>query len=138
MVPAIRKLISHMLRVGFRFAGCTSEQERQIWYFVCEIEREAARYKKEVQEERQPSPLFEQPGKRTPDTEHIGRRDIRRYATPMARRLVKVAAYLDAQLLMLQQGSDIDSRQLSVCADRLLMLHEEDREGLLFASAVCL
>ena len=124
----------HMLRVGFRFAGCTSEQERQIWYFVCEIEREAARYKKEAQEERQPSPLFEQPGKRTPDTEHIGRRDIRRYATPMARRLVKVAAYLDAQLLMLQQGSDIDSRQLSRNADRLLMLHEEDREGLLFAS----
>lgn len=36
----------HMLRVGFRFAGCTSEQERQIWYFVCEIEREAARYKR--------------------------------------------------------------------------------------------
>ena len=77
------------------------------------------RAKKEVQEERQPSPLFEQPGKRTPDTEHIGRRDIRRYATPMARRLVKVAAYLDAQLLMLQQGSDIDSRQLSRNADRL-------------------
>ncbi|WP_404464751.1 PilZ domain-containing protein [Vreelandella aquamarina] len=124
----------HLLRVGFRFTGCTSEQERQIWYFVCEIEREASRYKKEVQEERQPSPLFEQPGRRTPDTEHVGRRDIRRYATPTARRLVKVAAYLDAQLLLLQQGSDIDSRQLSRNADRLLALHEEDREALLFAS----
>ncbi len=90
--------------------------------------------KKEAQEERQPSPLFEQPSRRAPDTEHVGRRDIRRYATPMARRLVKVAAFLDAQLLLLQQGSDIDSRQLSRNADRLLMLHEEDREGLLFAS----
>lgn len=124
----------HLLRVGFRFANCTSEQERQIWYFVCEIEREAARYKKEVQEDRQPSPLFEQPGKRAGGAELVGRRDIRRYATPMARRLVKVAAYLDAQLLLLQQGSDIDSRQLSRNADRLLILHEEDREALLFAS----
>ncbi|WP_189462943.1 HD domain-containing phosphohydrolase [Vreelandella hamiltonii] len=124
----------HLLRVGFRFAGCTSEQERQIWYFVCEIEREASRYKKGSQDERQPSPLFEQPGKRTPDSEHVGRRDIRRYATPTARRLVKVAAYLDAQLLMLQQGHDVDSRQLSRNADRILQLHEEDREALLFAS----
>ncbi len=49
--------------------------------------------KKEAQEERQPSPLFEQPSRRAPDTEHVGRRDIRRYATPMARRLVKVAAF---------------------------------------------
>ncbi|WAM52209.1 HD domain-containing phosphohydrolase [Vreelandella venusta] len=124
----------HLLRVGFRFMNCASEQERQIWYFVCEIEREAARYKKEVQDDRQPSPLFEQPGKRTAGGEHVGRRDIRRYATPMARRLVKVAAYLDAQLLLLQQGSDIDSRQLSRNADRLLLLHEEDREALLFAT----
>ncbi|PCF94005.1 HD domain-containing phosphohydrolase [Vreelandella nigrificans] len=125
---------NHLLRAGFRFVDCSSEQERQIWYFVCEIEREAARYKKEAQEERQPSPLFEQLGKRAGSTERVGRRDIQRYATPMARRLVKVAAYLDAQLLLLQQGSDIDSRQLSRNADRLLMLHEEDREALLFAS----
>ncbi|MGM0833653.1 PilZ domain-containing protein [Halomonas qaidamensis] len=124
----------HLLRVGFHFANCSSEQERQIWYFVCEIEREAARYSKEAQEDRQPSPLFEQPSKRAPGNEHVGRRDIRRYATPMARRLVKIAAYLDAQLLLLQQGSDIDSRQLSRNADRLLQLHEEDREALLFAT----
>ena len=30
----------HMLRVGFRFAGCTSEQERQIWYFVSKVSSE--------------------------------------------------------------------------------------------------
>ncbi|AVI61803.1 HD domain-containing phosphohydrolase [Halomonas sp. GFAJ-1] len=124
----------HILRVGFRFANCTSDQERQIWYFVCEIEREAARYKKETQEDRQPSPLFEQAGRRTDGSELVGRRDIKRYATPTARRLVKVAAYLDAQLLLLKQGSDIDSRQLSRNADRVLTLHEEDREALLFAS----
>ncbi len=123
----------HLLRVGFKFTGFTAEQERQVWYFVCEIERESARYKKEGAEDRQSSPLFEQSPKRV-DTERVGRRDIKRYATPMARRLVKVAAYLDAQLLLLQQGSDIDARRLSRNADRVLALHEEDREALLFAS----
>lgn len=126
----------HLLRVGFQFVNGSAEQARQIWYFVCEIEREAARYKKETQDEydRHVSPLFEQPGKRVTGTERLGRRDIRRYATAMARRLVKVAAYLDAQLLLLQQGGGIDSRQLSRNADRLLVLHEEDRQALLFAS----
>lgn len=123
----------HLLRVGFKFTNFTAEQERQIWYFVCEIEREAARYKKEVQDDRQPSPLFEQPNRRI-DSERVGRRDIKHYATPMARRLVKVAAYLNAQLLHLQQGSGIDGQRLSRNADRVLALHEEDREALLFAS----
>lgn len=123
----------HLLRVGFKFSNFTAEQERQIWYFVCEIEREAARYKKEVQDDRQPSPLFEQPNRRI-DSERVGRRDIKHYATPMARRLVKVAAYLNAQLLLLQQGSGIDGQRLSRNADRVLALHEEDREALLFAS----
>ncbi|CAO1658560.1 Phosphohydrolase [Halomonas sp. NYA30] len=124
----------HLLRVGFNFVECSAEQERQIWYFVCEIEREAARYNKEQQDERQPSPLFALPHKRSGADELLGRRDVKRYATPMARRLVKVAAYLDAQLLSLQQGSDIDGRQLSRYADRILDLHDEDREALLFAS----
>ena len=124
----------HLLRVGFNFVECSAEQERQIWYFVCEIEREAARYNKEQQDERQPSPLFALPNKRSGADELLGRRDVKRYATPMARRLVKVAAYLDAQLLSLQQGSDIDGRQLSRYADRILDLHDEDREALLFAS----
>ncbi|RUR56203.1 HD domain-containing phosphohydrolase [Vreelandella populi] len=123
----------HLLRVGFEFSGLTAEQERQVWYFVCEIERETARYKQENTDERQPSPLFEQSNKRS-NLERVGRRDIKHYATPMARRLVKVAAYLDAQLLLLQQGSDIDARRLSRNADRVLALHEEDREALLFAS----
>ncbi len=124
----------HFLRVGFNFVECSADQERQIWYFVCEIEREAARYNKESQSERKPSPLFALPNKHSGASELLGRRDVKRYATPMARRLVKVAAYLDAQLLSLQQGSDIDGRQLSLYADRILELHEEDREALLFAS----
>lgn len=124
----------NLLHGGFSFVDCTPEQERQIWYFVCEIERESARYKQEIQSDRQSSPLFTLPGKRISSSALVGQRDLRRYATPMARRLVKVAAYLSSQLLSLQQGSDIDGRQLSRYADRVLDLHEEDREGLLFAS----
>lgn len=123
----------NLLRVGFHFGSCSTEQERKVWYFVCEIERESTRYAKENQEERQPSPLFTSPAGRADAGEHVGRRDVKRYATPMARRLVKVAAFLDGQMLALQQGSDIDSRQLSLYADRLMDLHEEDRESLLFA-----
>ncbi|KPQ22309.1 HD domain-containing phosphohydrolase [Halomonas sp. HL-93] len=123
----------NLLRVGFHFGACSPEQERQIWYFVCEIERESSRYAKEHQDERQPSPLFTSPAGRANASEHIGRRDLKRYATPTARRLVKIAAFLDGQMLALQQGSDIDSRQLSLYADRLMDLHEEDREALLFA-----
>ncbi|MGP9673438.1 MULTISPECIES: HD domain-containing phosphohydrolase [unclassified Halomonas] len=123
----------HLLRIGFQFSGFTAEQERQIWYFVCEIERQAARYEMDSPDDRQSSPLFERPRQRM-SSERVGRRDIKHYATPMARRLVKVAAYLDAQILLLQQGSDIDARRLSRNADRVLLLHEEDRESLLFAS----
>lgn len=122
-----------LLRVGLRFAQCNADQERQIWYFVCEIEREAARYDKDAQDERQPSPLFEAPRSRLA-SDHAGKRQLSHYATPMARRLAKVAAFLDAQMLLLQSGSNIDSRQLSHYADRLLVLHEEDREALLFAT----
>ncbi|MGM0543560.1 MAG: HD domain-containing phosphohydrolase [Pseudomonadota bacterium] len=123
----------NLLRVGFHFGAPSPEQERQVWYFVCEIERESSRYTKDHQDERQPSPLFTSPAGRSGAGEHVGRRDVKRYATPTARRLVKIAAFLDGQMLALQQGSDIDSRQLSLHADRLMDLHEEDREALLFA-----
>lgn len=122
-----------LLRAGLQFEQCSSEQQRQLWYFVCEIEREAARYDKEAQEARQPSPLFEVPQKRSAG-EHVGRREFANYATPVARRLAKVAAFLDAQMLLLQSGSNVDSRQLSYYADRLLLLHDEDSEALLFAT----
>ncbi|WP_447554882.1 HD domain-containing phosphohydrolase [Vreelandella sp. EE22] len=125
----------HLLRVGFEFVDHSAEQSRKVWYFVCEIEREAIRYDKEASEAmRQSSPLFDAQGAEKGEQHQVGRRDLKHYATPAARRLVKVAAYLDAQLLLLQQGSDIDSRQLSLNADRIISLHKEDRQALLFAS----
>ncbi|SDJ65099.1 HD domain-containing phosphohydrolase [Billgrantia gudaonensis] len=119
------------LRVGFRFEAITGEQERKLWYFVREIEREAMRSAGDGDNGRLPSLLF-QAQSATPPA--VGRRNLLEYPTPMARRLARVAGYLDAQLLELQQDGRLDSVQLSRHADRLLMLADEDAEALLFAT----
>ncbi len=120
-----------IIRVGFRFEGCKADQERKLWFFVREIERESSRYVEEADVGRLPSMLFQsQAVASTP----VGRRNLLSYPTPMARRLSRVAGYLDAQLLELQQGDGIDSIQLSRHADMLLMLADEDMEALLFAT----
>lgn len=116
---------------GFRFENTSGEHERQLWFFVREIERESARYAEGREASRLPSLLFQT---RTSTPPALGRRNTQDYPTPMARRLARIAGYLDAQLLELQQGGEVDSVQLSRHADRLLLLHEEDRDGLLFAT----
>ncbi|RAH36593.1 PilZ domain-containing protein [Halomonas sp. SL1] len=118
------------LTAGFQFEGHGPEQERRLWYFVREIEQEAARHIEGGEATRPPSPLFQGPAGAEPK---VGRRGAQGYATPMTRRLAHVAGYLDTQLLELREGGEIDGVQLSRHADRLLRLHEEDREGLLFA-----
>lgn len=119
------------VRVGFQFVAPSGAQERQLWFFVREIEREAVRQSNEADVSLLPSLLFQTEPSGSPP---VGRRNVQAYAMPMARRLAKVAGYLDAQLLELQQERSLDSLQLSRHADRLLALHEEDREGLLFAT----
>ncbi|WP_163574710.1 HD domain-containing phosphohydrolase [Halomonas faecis] len=119
------------LRVGFRFEAVTGEQERKLWYFVREIEREATRSAGDGDSGRLPSLLFQAQSAAPPA---VGRRNLLDYPTPMARRLARVAGYLDAQLLELQQDGSIDSVQLSRHADRLLLLADEDAEALLFAT----
>ncbi|EWH03051.1 HD domain-containing phosphohydrolase [Halomonas sp. BC04] len=120
-----------IMRVGFRFEGCKADQERKLWFFVREIERESSRYVEEADVGRLPSMLFQS---QAVATTPVGRRNLLSYPTPMARRLSRVAGYLDAQLLELQQGDGIDSIQLSRHADMLLMLADEDMEALLFAT----
>lgn len=118
------------LRVGFRFQEESRDQERQLWHLVREIEREAARYDDEDETSRLPSLLFQATTTAPPG---ISRRNTETYATPMAKRLARIAGYLDAQVLELQQGGVVDSVQLSRHADRLLQLHDEDLDALLFA-----
>ncbi|WP_129141127.1 HD domain-containing phosphohydrolase [Modicisalibacter coralii] len=117
--------------VGFAFDEATPRLERLVWYLVKEIEREGAR---DVNDGKSlaPSPLFQaQADAPAAPTERASRP---RYATPMARRLVKVADFLNAQVLLLKQGRSIDSALLSRSSDFLLGLLEQDREALLFAT----
>ncbi|WP_232090269.1 HD domain-containing phosphohydrolase [Billgrantia diversa] len=120
------------LKVGFQFENYTAEQERKLWFFVREIERESSRYGDDADVGRLPSMLFQ--SQAAGAVAPVGRRNLQAYPTPMARRLARVAGYLDAQLLELQQGDDIDSVQLSRHADMLIQLAEEDIEALLFAT----
>ncbi|QFU00106.1 Flagellar brake protein YcgR [Halomonas sp. THAF5a] len=120
-----------VILAGFRFASPSSEQERQLWFFVREIERESARYAEGSEASRLPSLLFQTQAASPPT---VGRRNTQEYATPMTKRLARIAGYLDAQLLELQQGGEVDAIQLSRHADRMLLLHDEDRDGLLFAT----
>lgn len=120
-----------VIYAGFRFEGSGPDQERRLWVFVREIEQEAARHVEGGEASRLPSLLFQTQAAAPPS---VGRRNMRDYPTPLARRLARIAGYLDAQILELQQGGEVDSVQLSRHADRLLLLHEEDRESLLFAT----
>jgi len=118
-----------VLSVGFEFADPNAEQERQLWGFVREIEREASRGAGEGPE-RQPSPLFEE---KDDALAQLGRRQAHRYATPAARRLARIAGYLDSQMVALRQGQRVNSQQLSIHAERLIALHTDGREQALFA-----
>lgn len=119
------------LRVGMQFVAPSGDQERQLWHFVREIERESTRQGEGSESSLLPSLLF-QTDLTAPAP--VSRRNVSPYATPMARRLARIAGYLDAQLLEIKQGGRLDSVQLSSFADRLLGLHAEDREALLFAT----
>ncbi|MBN7795822.1 HD domain-containing phosphohydrolase [Parahaliea mediterranea] len=122
-----------VLAVGFAFIPTTQEQDRLLWFYVREIERESARGGAGEVSSLQPSALFESRA----DEPEVGLRNALPYATPMARRLARVAGYLDSLVMELREGNRVDPVLLSRAADRLLGLHAEDREALLFAT-VCL
>ncbi|WP_116366347.1 flagellar brake protein [Parahaliea mediterranea] len=121
-----------VIEVGFAFDRLNSEQDRQLWFIVREVEREAARSASDEQSGLQPSSLFIP---RDGEAE-VGLGNDFSYPTPMTRRLARVADYLSGQLLALREGALVDPVLLSRVADRLLVLQEEDREGLLLALAL--
>lgn len=123
------------VKIGCEFSAIDPQTERQVWFFVREIEREGARYAMQGERALSPSSLFEQRPSGT--TSAPSRPHGADYATPMARRLARVTAYLDNQLLDLQEGGQVSARDLSRYSDQVLGLLEEDREALLFA-CVCM
>lgn len=117
-----------VLTVGFEFTNVSKADEKQLWTFVREIEREASRNAGEGSS-KTPSPLFEVKDENVA----LGRRQGHKYPTPIARRLARIAGYLDSQMVALRQGQKINSGQLSAHADKLLDIIKDDREGALFA-----
>ena len=118
-----------VLTVGIEFSSVSKAQEKQLWSFVREIEREASRNAGEGSS-KTPSPLFEM---KEESAALLGRRQGEKYATPIARRMARIAGYLDSQMVALRQGQQVNSSQLSAHADKLLDIIKDDREGSLFA-----
>ncbi|MDT8398942.1 MAG: PilZ domain-containing protein [Pseudomonadales bacterium] len=131
-----------LVRTGFEFARPNAEQERSLWFFVREIEREAARSAASDNSLLVPSTLFQPAGKGTRETETADAATLSAemyqglpdYPIPMARALAGIAEFLDAQILALRKDEAIDAAQLSRHSERLLALLDEDREALLFAA----
>ncbi len=121
------------LAVGFEFVDTSQAQEREIWNYVREIEREASRSAGSGST-RSASELFEVHDE---NDARLSRRHGHQYPTPMARRLARIAGYLDSEMVMLKQDHGINSEQLSVHAERLLDMLIDHREETLFA-LVCL
>ncbi|MBF1800823.1 HD domain-containing phosphohydrolase [Alloalcanivorax profundimaris] len=116
--------------VGFEFDALDVAQERRLWFMVREAEREAARVAGGDRTHLAASSLFRAAAP-APLRAPVGSQFP---SVPMVDRLAPCAAWLGNQMLALRQGEHIDPVQLSRQAERLLDLHEEDREALLFAS----
>lgn len=116
------------MRFGCQFLAVSADQERRLWFYVREIEREKARNAHEGERGLQPSALFAQPP--SPAPRALAGQSV---GNAVGRRLGRVAAYLDIQLMQLRMGAAIDSAQLSRYSDLLLDLLAEDRDALLFS-----
>ena len=125
-----------MALIGCEFDELPIDSERQLWHCVKEIERESARKTSISDKPLEPSSLFMLPQGRRPQPV----KSILTTPAPVAgadntvvRRLRKIADYLNAQSLQLQNGGLIASSLLSRHADTLLSLGAQSRESLLYA-----
>ncbi|WP_353979353.1 HD domain-containing phosphohydrolase [Salinicola endophyticus] len=118
--------------VGCEFDDPGIDTERLLWYCVKEAERESARSVTTRDKVLSPSPLF-----RAPDGKRPAPRQPETTSLPVgnatARRLKKIADYLSAQILTLQNGGSIASSLLSRHADTLVTLSDQGDQALLYA-----
>ncbi|GHB28683.1 HD domain-containing phosphohydrolase [Salinicola rhizosphaerae] len=123
-------------RVGCEFAELPIDGERMLWHCVKEAERESARRVSQSATPLQPSTLFLTPeGKKPAPVALPARTPATVAGNTAARYLFKIADYLYAQILELQNGGEIASTLLSRHTDTLLRLAAQSRESLLFALA---
>lgn len=122
--------------VGCEFDELPIDGERLLWYCVKEIEREAARKASSSDKPLEPSNLFMLPeGRRPRPTSSVVAAEPAAaiVGNATARRLQRIADYLNAQSLELQNGGGIAPSLLSRHADTLLALGVQSRESLLYA-----
>lgn len=119
-----------LIHGGFEFEDPDSQQDRELWYFVREIERENARHAAADGGRLEPSSLFVGSEKKR---RIQPRRKGEEFPSPMARDLSFIAEFLDTQVLALRSGNSIDGSQLSKQSERLLSLLDTGRDELLFA-----
>ncbi|WP_110655605.1 HD domain-containing phosphohydrolase [Salinicola halimionae] len=119
--------------VGCEFDALPINSERMLWYCVKEIEREGVRRASSSDKPLEPSALFLLPQGRRPQTAKSAIAAQVVTGNTTARRLHRVADYLNAQSLQLQNGGTIAPSLLSRHADTLLTLGAQSRESLLYA-----
>ncbi|WP_456267854.1 PilZ domain-containing protein [Kushneria sp. AK178] len=121
--------------VGVVFDASQADFERQVWFYVREIEREAARLEASAEREVAPSRLFnegsaalEMAAVATPQEEALA-------VLPLFDNVKNIARALGVQLINLQAGLSLETAVLCEQARRLLSLLQEDRQALFYALA---
>jgi len=128
--PRHQSFRSDRILCGFSLEVSGREQQQRLWFLVSETEREAARNAASGKSDLRASSLYIGS---TPDDPMEADADT--YRTPMARELAGCAMFLSTQIMKLRRGEDVDQKLLSQQSAKLLALHAEDRESLLFALA---
>ncbi len=118
--------------IGYEFTSASQNFERQVWYLVHEIERQRVRDQSQARGVLTASELFMPAAKVRRNGAGADKWIAAR--GPTARRLGKIAAYLDAQLLQLQSGAPIALKPLLRQSEALLELLDAHREALLYAT----
>ncbi|WP_110689590.1 HD domain-containing phosphohydrolase [Salinicola endophyticus] len=118
--------------IGCEFDDPSLDKERLLWYCVKEAEREGARSVMTRDKVLSPSPLFRGPDGQRPAPKPAETTALA-VGNATARRLKKIADYLSAQILTLQNGGAIASSLLSRHADTLVTLSGQGQDALLYA-----
>ncbi|REC94400.1 HD domain-containing phosphohydrolase [Kushneria indalinina] len=126
---------SNDVLVGVVFDASLADFERQVWFYVREIEREAVRLEAPPERVVAPSRLFnegsaalEMDAVSTPQEEALA-------ALPLFDNVKNIARALGVQLINLQAGLSLETSVLCEQARLLLSLLQEDRQALLYALA---
>ncbi|MFC0269318.1 HD domain-containing phosphohydrolase [Kushneria aurantia] len=121
--------------VGVAFDIDRADFERQAWFYVREIEREAVRLDPRNDRHVVPSRLFEVGGRVAVEPPRVESRGDAREASSILETTLAISRALSVQLINLQSGLALENDLLLSQAQRLLALLREDRQGLFHALA---